>query len=277
MKKYVLWILVPFIIVCIAVLVSCLAINHKNNKMRDSAYVDYEIGQKISKIDQDISSEIKSNIGYEYVMQLQYRRYKELLKPDENSIELLSRLSRVGFQTYPEEVIMHCKRIVSIDPDNVDGYILMGKAYQILGDFDSALAKLKHIQFVLVERLMHELKKRKPYRYRGKYLHPDTEINYAKAYMRKLGLDPGKDVSYDYTKQGFSILTILFGSRRPMVFKESYMMTSDLNESTGIKDLVDLDTATYFIKYIEDGMPICKPSDRLPIVDDKYFIFEKDR
>lgn len=277
MKKYVLWILAPIVVMGIIVLVSCLAIKHKNNKIQDSHSSDLDVLGIISKIDQDISSKIKSDIDYSYTSQLKYRSYKEVLKSHENSVELLIRLSRVGFQTYPDEVIDHCQKIISIDSDNADGYIMMSKAYQILGDFDIALAKLKHIQFILIDRVMRELKKRKPYRYKGAYLHPDIEINYAKAYMRTFGLDPGKDVSYDYDKQGFNILSILFGTRRPTIFKGSYMMASDMNEMTSIKDLADLDMATHLINYMERGMPIWTPSNRLPIVDDKYFIFENDK
>ncbi len=300
MKRYLFWGIPPLIIISVVVLISFLTGKESDSSV-DEAFIAYNeviqatvnspievrnkmlVNEVLNKFpnshiaftvrkeiaDNELKSIIPEDMRFEQSSQIRYRRYKKLLEFHSDSLELLRILCKYGFQTYPEEVVLYSKKIIVVDPSEVDGYVFLAKAYHIIGDFSAGLAKLNHAQSMLVERLMAELKKRHPYKRRGGYLYTAPSINYAKAYLRNMGLNPGKDVNYKSTR--LKNLWNLFGlldRNKPMDvagMQVAYVMSSNRNMSTPIKALADLDLVSYLIKNYEHGTPLWTPNHRLKV------------
>ncbi len=176
-----------------------------------------------------------------------FREYQKLLNRYPNSTRLLSTLANHGYQVYPEQSLEYANKVIEIEPSMVESYILSSKCYQILGDYDNALSKLKQGRKVAISRLMYELKKPRPYYEPGWHKFSTEEINKAKAYLRKIGYDPGEDVNY-------KIPAGQVGMNNGMcIMFESHNLSN--GTMTGIWDLGDLDEINEYIKAIENNNP----------------------
>ena len=193
--------------------------------------------------------------------QLLCRIQKRFLEYHPDSTKLLLHLAKLGFRSYPKEAVLYTDRLLSIDPINVEGYLISSEAYQVLGDFKSALSALEFGKDLITNRIASELKKRYPYSSDGKlpvyYAH---EVNKAKSYLRVLGYDVSNDVDYDFSKIIAKTRTSIVGSRSP------YLLSND--EMTTISDLFYLDQILVSIEAIKADDPIWTPNSRVPIISD---------
>ncbi len=193
--------------------------------------------------------------------QLLYRKQKGLLKDHPNSPKLLLHLARLGFRSYPEDAISYCNKVISIDPDNVNAYLISGDAYQILGNFDIALSRLKEGNHQVLNRIITELNRQYPYATTKNlpvyYAH---DVNNAKAYMRGLGHKVGSDVDYDLDKIVTYTQGLVIGSRM------GYPLANGI--TTAIVDMFYLEQIMTSIDAIQDDNPIYTPNSKVPIIKD---------
>lgn len=102
---------------------------------------------------------------------------------------------------------------------------------------------------------MLELKKPRPYYEPGWHKFSTEEINRAKAYLRKIGYNPGEDVSYKIPKGQVGLNNNMWVTFMPYHLSDGTM--------TGIWDWGDLDRINEYIKAIENNTPYWDPSDRI--------------
>ena len=182
-----------------------------------------------------------------------FKEFQKLVNRYPNSARLLSTLAEHGYQVYPKQSLEYANKAIEIEPSLVESYILSSKCYQILGDYGNALSKLKQGRKVAISRLISELKKPRPYYEPGYHKHSIKEINDAKAYLRKMGYDPGKDVNYKIPEGMVGINNGMDVMLMPHHLSDGSM--------TAIQDLGDLDSINKYIKAIENNTPFWDPSD----------------
>ena len=183
------------------------------------------------------------------------KEFQKLLDRYPNSTRLLTTLVEYGYNVYPKQSLAYANKAIEIEPSLVKSYILSSDCYQILGDYDNALSILKQGRKVAISRLMFELKKPRPYYEPGYYKHSIEEINYAKAYLRKMGYDPGKDVNYKIPEGMVGIDNGMDVNLLPYRLSDGTM--------TDMYDLGELDRINAYIKAIENNDPFLDPFDRI--------------
>ncbi len=187
-----------------------------------------------------------------------YKGHKKFLEYHRNSPILLFDLCNLGYPIYPEEVVIYANRAIDkyVKQNYVsigEFYLMSGRGYQILGEYDKALEKLEAGKKFLTKRLVTELRKKYPYRsVDGSFLNV-SDINRAKSYLREMGYNPGKD--YSPRKPG--LIQRMFNFGKPADMKVAYGLHD--KSSTSIKDLYLLDQVIYVIDMINSGTPIWGP------------------
>ncbi len=184
-----------------------------------------------------------------------FKEFQKLLDRYPNSARLLTTLVENGYNVYPKQSLAYANKAIEIEPSLVNSYILSSRFYQILGDYDNALSTLKQGRKVAISRLMFELKKPRPYYEPGYHKHSLEEINYAKAYLRKMGYDPGKDVNYKIPEGQVGIDN---GMDKMLMSHRLYDGTI-----TDMQDLFELELINDYIKAIRNNDPFFDPSDRI--------------
>ena len=184
-----------------------------------------------------------------------FRAYQKLLDLYPNSTRLLSTLAYHGYKLYPKQSLAYANKAIEIEPSWVEPYILSSQCYGVLGDQDNALSTLKQGKKVAISRLMFELKKPRPYYEPGYHVYSLEQINYAKAYLRKMGYDPGKDVNYKIPKGQVGMSNGMSVTLAPHHLSDGTI--------TDMAGLGDLDTINTYIKAIENNTPYWDPSDRI--------------
>ena len=184
-----------------------------------------------------------------------FKELQKLVNRYPNSTRLLTTLAEYGYQLYPKQSLAYANKAIEIEPSLVEYYILSSQCYGVLGDQDNALSTLKQGKKVAISRLMFELKKPRPYYEPGYHVYSLEQINYAKAYLRKMGYDPGKDVNYKIPKGQVGM------SNGMSVTLATYHLSD--GTITDMKDLGELDRINAYIKAIENNTPYWDPSDRI--------------
>ncbi len=82
-----------------------------------------------------------------------------MLEFHSNSVDLLLKLASNGYDTFPQECAEYADKGIALDPSNTDLYIVSSKAYQIMGNYQTALHRLKECKKLLVDKLINELSK----------------------------------------------------------------------------------------------------------------------
>ncbi len=222
---------------------------------------DVSVGIKLEMYKRDYDSSKVYGLTMDQYNQMLYRRQKELIKHHPNSAKLLLHLSELGFRSYPEEVILYCKKVIMMHPNKVDAYLIAANAYQVMGNFDLSLSVLEDGKQQVLNRLTRELNRQYPYapakNLPAYYAH---DINNAKAYLRGLGYKVGSDVDYDLDDIIQKTRSLIIGSRA------AYMLSS--GTMTPIADMYYLDRIMTGIDAIKSNNPIWTPNSRVPIIDD---------
>ncbi len=212
--------------------------------------VDLSLHREMEKVYTEFDNTYTSERG-----QILFRELQKLLDRYPNSARLLSTLAEYGYQLYPKQSLAYANKAIEIEPSLVESYILSSKCYGVLGDHDNGLSTLKQGRKVAISRLMYELKKPRPYYEPGYHKFSTEEINKAKAYLRKMGYDPGKDVNYKIPEGQVGI------NNGMCVMYPPYHLSD--GTITGIWDLGQLDRINEYIKAIKNNTPYWDPSDRV--------------
>ncbi len=230
------------------------------NEDEDELFIDKDFF-KATPVDMSLHREMdkvyieSGNIPVSKRGQRHFKEFQKLLDRYPNSTRLLTTLAEYGYQLYPKQSLAYANKAIEIEPSLVKSYILSSRCYQILGDYDNALSILKQGQKVAISRLMLELKKPRPYYEPGYHKHSLEEINYAKAYLRKMGYDPGKDVNYKIPEGMVGI------DNGMCIMLEPYHLSD--GTMTDMQDLGELDRINAYIKAIRNNDPYLDPSDRI--------------
>lgn len=208
-------------------------------------------------------------------------KYKEMLPHHENSIKLLFNLASNGYDTFPEESANYADKAIALDPKNSDLYLVSSKAYQMMGDYTTALHRLEKCRDILLDRLLSELKKDIPYEYEqtksklreveADHFVDHRDIDFARSYLTGMGYDLGK-ISNNHKEADTS----------DKISVESEVQEPDPDDPpdltyTNIKDLEDLQRVIYFITRIKEKNPIWYPDRKLSIPQDLKSILKADR
>ncbi len=220
-----------------------------------AAPVDLSLHREMQKVYFEFGNISTERITRSQRDQTLFKAYQKLLTRYPNSARLLLTLARHGHQIYPEESLVYATHVIKIEPSTVESYILSSQCFQILGDYTNALSTLKQGREVAISRLLYELKKPRPYYEPGWHKFSTQEINHAKAYLRKIGYDPGEDVNYKIPEGQV-------GMNNGMCVMFAAYNLSD-GTLTSIWDLRDLDRINAYIKTIENNNPYWGPSDRV--------------
>lgn len=213
---------------------------------------DENVMNELSKLRNKAHEQIPSNMTSDEFFPIIFREYKTLLNKYPNSINLLLELSFYGSDAYPEECLVYANKAIELDPTIAKSYIEASICYQRLGKYRKALTTLKKGEKVLAFKMVHDLSKKRPYYEPGYHAHSSGEINFAKAFLRKLGYDPGKDVTY-------KVPDGQLGMKNGMcIMLPGYQLYSS-TEHTSIYDVYELDLITYYISRIKSKHPLYSP------------------
>lgn len=212
--------------------------------------VDMSLHREMEKVYSDFGDTSTSKRA-----QTLFKEFQKLVNRYPNSTRLLTTLAEYGYKSYPKQSLAYANKAIEIEPSWVEPYILSSQCYGVLGDQDNALSILKQGQKVAISRLMFELKKPRPYYEPGYHAYFLEEINYAKAYLRKMGYNPGKDVNYKIPEGQVGMSNGMSVTLAPHHLSDGTI--------TFMKDLAELDRINVYIKAIENNTPYWDPSDRI--------------
>ena len=222
----------------------------------DYGVIPYDAGlrSEMRQLRDKADTQILPNMTSDEFFSIIFKKYKTLLDRHPNSIHLLLELCFYGSHAYTEECLTYAEKAITLDPTIAKSYIQASICYQRLGKYRKALSTLKKGEKVLAFKMVHDLRKDRPYYEPRYHPHSPKEINFAKAFLRKLGYDPGEDVTYEVPPEQLGM------KDGECIMLAAYPLNTSA-EFTSIHDLHELDTITYYIKRIKEKYPLYSPDE----------------